>query len=114
MRVVMSFSYIVTMIVSVVYDLRVFLLFYLILMIFFSMVFNVIAMNGSKEYRLVGSLFGNFLATMRLSLGDFDFSLLDGLNQKQYIMFWCIWLIMVLFSALIFLNFIIAEVGNSY
>jgi len=29
-------------------------------------------------------------------------------------MFWVIWLIMVLFSSLIFLNFIIAEVSNSY
>lgn len=29
-------------------------------------------------------------------------------------MFWVIWVMMVVFSSLIFLNFIIAEVGNSY
>ena len=29
-------------------------------------------------------------------------------------MFWVVWVIMVIFSALIFLNFIIAEVSASY
>ena len=29
-------------------------------------------------------------------------------------MFWAVWVIMVIFSSLIFLNFIIAEVSNSY
>jgi len=82
MRVVMSFSYIVTMIVNVVSDLRVFLLFYAVLMVSFSMVFNVIAHNDSPEYRMVGSVFGNLLTTMRLSLGDFDFTLLEGLSGR--------------------------------
>lgn len=114
MRVVMSFSYIVTMIVNVVYDLRIFLTFYAILMVSFSMVFNIISNNKSAEYAKVGSIMGNLLTTMRLSLGDFQFDLLEELNARQHIMFWVIWLIMVLFSSLIFLNFIIAEVSNSY
>ena len=59
-------------------------------------------------------MFGNMLTTMRLSLGNFDFNVLQGLNVKQHVLFWIIWVIMVLFSALIFLNFIIAEVSNSY
>lgn len=78
------------------------------------MVFNIIAENKSPEYSKVGSTVGNFITTIRLSLGDFDFSLLEGLNTKQNYMFWIIWMIMVLFSSLIFLNFIIAEVSNSY
>lgn len=114
MRVVMSFSYIVTMIISVIRDLSVFLTFYVILMVSFSMVFNIIAINESPEYSKVGSAVGNLLTTLRLSLGDFNFDLLNGLNTKQHYMFWVIWVIMVLFSALIFLNFIIAEVSNSY
>ena len=114
MRVVMSFSYIVTMIISVIRDLTVFLTFYLILMVSFSMVFNIISQNNSDEYSKVGSAVGNILTTMRLSLGDFQFDMLNGLNKRQNYMFWAIWVIMVLFSALIFLNFIIAEVSNSY
>jgi hypothetical protein len=50
MRIVMSFSYIVTMIINVVYDLQVFLLFFTILVIMFSAVFDVIAKNDAVEY----------------------------------------------------------------
>jgi hypothetical protein len=114
MRIVPSFSYIVTMITNVVGDLRVFMTFYCVLIVSFSMVFNIISENDSPEYSKVGSVFGNIMTTMRLSLGDFKFDILDGLSPKQHIMFWVIWTLMVLFSALIFLNFIIAEVSNSY
>ena len=126
MRIVKSFSYIVTMIISVVADLRVFMLFFFILILMFSMIFNVIAPNPADEYTHVGLFWGNVLTTLRLSLGDFDFGVLrlkNGrdcedqhceLNAKQHILFWITWVIMVIFSSLIFLNFIIAEVSNSY
>jgi hypothetical protein len=77
LRIVKSFSYIVTMIQNVVIDLRVFLLFFFILIIFFSMIFDVIGPNNSKEYQYVGKYFGNVFTTLRLSLGDFDFSILQ-------------------------------------
>lgn len=65
---------------------------------------------------------GNIFSTLRLALGDMDFTVLDKkeekgayeLNYKQHIMFWICWFIMVIFTALIFLNFVIAEVLNSY
>ena len=116
LRIVLTFSYIVTMIINVVYDLRVFLLFFIILIIVFSGIFDVISRNDAEEYKYVSPFFGNVLTTLRLALGDFDFGVLAGdkLNPKQHILFWIIWIIMVGFSSLIFLNFIIAEVSNSY
>lgn len=82
MRIIMSFSYIVTMIVSVVYDLRIFLTFYIILMVSFSMVFNVISStNEADEYREVGPIMGNLLTTVRLSLGDFTFDIINGKDK---------------------------------
>ena len=116
MRIVKTFSYIVTMIISVVKDLKVFLLFFTILIIMFSMIFNVIAKNPAPEYTYISPLMANFLTTLRLSLGDFDFTVLEGdeLNQRQHTLFWIIWVLMVVGSSLIFLNFIIAEVSNSY
>merc|ERR1719453_623639 len=88
----------------------------MILIIMFSMIFDVIAKNEAEEYRHVGYYAGNVLTTLRLSLGDFDFAVLeeDNLSQDQHILFWATWVLMVIFSALIFLNFIIAEVSNSY
>jgi uncharacterized Tic20 family protein len=76
MRIVKSFSYIVTMIQSVVIDLRVFLLFFAILILKFSMIFDVIAPNEAEEYRYLSKYSANLLTTLRLSLGDFDFGVL--------------------------------------
>lgn len=79
MRIVMSYSYIVTMIVNVVADLRVFLLFFTILILMFSAIFDVIAKSNADEYKEVGPFLGNFFLTLRLSLGDFDVGVLtDG------------------------------------
>lgn len=79
MRIEMSYSYIVTMIVNVVSDLKVFLLFFTILIIMFSAIFDVIAKSNADEYKMVGPFLGNFFLTLRLSLGDFDFGVLtDG------------------------------------
>lgn len=116
MRIVKDFSYIVKMIINVVIDLKVFMLFFAILICMFSMIFDVISKNPSQEYKLIGPYWGNILTTLRLSLGDFDFSILgdEGLNLRQHVLFWITWVVMVFFSSLIFLNFIIAEVSNSY
>lgn len=115
LKVFKAFSYIVTMVISVVYDLQTFITFFVVLITFFSMLFNVVSRNASPEYSKLTWYIGNWLAVFRLSLGDFDFTLLDTAKlTKTHILFWCIWLLMVLFTALIFLNFIIAEVSNSY
>ena len=115
MRIFVSFSYIVTMITNVVIDLKIFLIFFFILIIMFSMIFDVITRNEAKEYSKIGFWWGNFFTTLRLALGDFDFGMIeDKTLTKQHILFWITWLVMVIFSSLIFLNFIIAEVGASY
>jgi len=118
MRIVQKFSYIVTMITMVIGDLKVFMIFFVILIFMFSLIFDVISINRSPEYSNIGYLMGNVFTTLRLSLGDFDFSILvdeeHPLTAAEHVIFWSSWLIMVLFSALIFLNFIIAEVSNSY
>ena len=53
-------------------------------------------------------------ATLRLSLGDFDFSeatLLDPFANKLY---WITWLFCIFLTTIVFLNFVIAEVSSSY
>ena len=54
LRIFEDLSYIVTMIITVIYDLRVFLLFYGILLFLFSMIFAVIGLankNVPGQYR---------------------------------------------------------------
>jgi len=99
MRIFPEFSSIVTMINCVIIDLRIFMVFFFILIVFFSIILDVIGRNNAAEYKKVGFFSGSLLSTLRLSLGDFDFT---------------VWIIAVIFSSLIFLNFIIAEVSASY
>lgn len=117
LKIIKSYSYIVTMILGVVSDLLIYIVFYIIIVLMFSMMLDVIGRNRSDEYSKIGWFMGNFMSTMRLSFGDFDFSLIDlkyAPLAKTHIIFWITWVVMVLFMMLIFLNFIIAEVSNSY
>lgn len=72
MRIFRSFSYIVTMIINVVIDLQVFLLFFAILVVMFSLVFDVLNRNMSNEYNHMSFFTRNVLTMLRLSLGDFE------------------------------------------
>ena len=83
----------------------------------FSLIFDVIQKNNEAgEYDKIGFFTGGILTTLRLSLGDFDFNFIEknDLDNSTHILFWILWFMMVVFSSLIFLNFIIAEVCNSY
>jgi hypothetical protein len=106
------------MILQVVNDLRAFFTFYMYFIFIGALVFDLIGGNPGTEYRLVGPFFTNILFTMRISLGDFNFDLLNDqlatTKPWQQTLFWVTWYAYVIFGLLIFLNFIIAEVGNSY
>ena len=117
MKIFMDFSYVVTMIYQVVFDLKSFLLFYFILVVFLSIILDIILMTSPDvNYQAVGPFTGNIISLMRISLGDFDFTELkdNDLSGNEHILFWVAFILMVTFSLLIFLNFIIAEVSNSY
>lgn len=122
------------------YDLKVFVLFYAILLAFFSLIFAVIGVGNhrygefekqlaewktwdvkerpfdkpNEEYDRVGMLLGYFFSTLRISTGDFDFNASTYLSTEENYVYWVIWLLTVYTTTIIFLNFIIAEVGDSY
>ena len=133
LRIFESLSPIVTMLQNVIYDLRIFLLFYTILLVLFSLLFGILGMGNVKipgkfkdewegetsefpgeEYKYTGLLVGNFLYTLRASLGDFDFASSTLLEKPENIIFWIVWYTVVVVTCIIFLNFIIAEASNSY
>ena len=63
---------------------------------------------------MIGIFWGNFLYTFRSSLGDFDMDTIEQLTPEENTIFWFIWLIIVIITAIVFLNFIISEIGASY
>ena len=66
------------------------------------------------EYKNVNEFIKNILIILRFSLGDFDFSATNHLNDFERTVFWITWVIIVLITCVVFLNFIIAEVSESY
>lgn len=49
-----------------------------------------------------------------MSLGDFGFDAAVELEQAENIMYWVVWLLIILITCIVFLNFIIAEASASY
>jgi len=49
----------------------------------FSLIFSVITINKGKAYSKIGDFWGNIMTTLRLSLGDFDFTVLDEPELKK-------------------------------
>jgi hypothetical protein len=69
------------MIQNVIWDLRIFLIFYMILIVMFSLIVDIIQKNDEAgEYEKIGFFSGGILTTLRLSLGDFDFKFIEESN----------------------------------
>jgi hypothetical protein len=97
LRIFKSLSYIVTMIYTVIADLKVFLLFFSILIVLFAQIFAVLGVGNPKqdealkeyidaveageedgdipmeEYQNIGLFLGYIFYTLRIAMGDFDF-----------------------------------------
>jgi hypothetical protein len=141
LRIFETLSYIVTMIKQVFYDLRIFLLFFGILMYFFSLVFAVTGVGNHRvpsafadlyyqqvkdtgldppagvpyeEYHKINPLLGYIFTTLRMSIGDYDFSAASYLDQSDNHLYWLVWLLVLVITNIVFLNFIIAEASASY
>ena len=139
MRIFKDFSPIVTMLTTVVYDLKAFLLFYIILNGLFSLLFGIVGicnLNESinklfhdafdedadkgeaypgVEYRFIGLFVGNIFSSLRVSVGDYArLEAANWLNDEDNMMFWIFWFLIVVVASIVFLNFIIAEASASY
>ena len=133
MRVFRDMSQLVMMMRQVIYDLRVFLMFYFILIWIISLVFNILMVGNysrlpaeqaqailgaasypGREYEFLWKPIGQFFTVIRISLGDFDFGPLQHMGKFEVLVYWVVWLVIVMVTCIIFLNFIIAEVSSSY
>ena len=132
LRIFNALSPIVTMLTNVIYDLRIFLFFYTILIILFSLLLGILGIGNKNipgefktqfadaeeypgsEYANVGLFVGNLLSTLRMSMGDFGFDAAILLDDAENIIYWFVWLLIVIITCIIFLNFIIAEASASY
>lgn len=69
----------------------------------------------NSEYRQIPMMLGNIINVFRTSMGDY--SLIGAshyLTAGDNLLFWIMFMIILFLTNIIFLNFVIAEAGNSY
>lgn len=88
MRILTMFSHLVKRVIYVMVRITNFMLFFAMLILLFSAIFNVIGRNKQPEYETVGYFFGGIFYALRLSIGDFNFELLkmqeNELEEYKY------------------------------
>ena len=67
-----------------------------------------------EEYHKINPILGYLFTTLRLSLGDYDFSAPNYLTSAENHLYWILWFMVLVVTNIIFLNFIIAEASASY
>jgi len=133
MRLFKSMSHLVTMMKQVFKDLQAFMVFFFILLWICSLIFNIIQLGNYEnkvdeglknklkaisypgiEYKHIPRWARHWFSVLRISLGDFDFGESTDLEPFENLLYWLTWVILVTMTCIIFLNFIIAEVSESY
>ncbi|CDW71819.1 wd-40 repeat protein [Stylonychia lemnae] len=114
LRIYDGFSFLVQMMGGVFKDLKYFLIFFIIFILQFGMIFLVLFKAQSiDEYNGVNKL-AYFLMAFRISSGDFQLEDYHSQNDGLVIFTWIIWLIAVMTLNIVFMNFIIAVISESY
>ena len=113
LRIFEGFSFLVSMLRGVFMDLQFFLSFFAFVVITFSLIFSVLIPNASHEYPGTW-MFSFLLIAFRTSLGDFEINDYRGESVEMKELVWLVWLILMIVGNVIFMNFIVAVVSESY
>lgn len=120
-----SFSFLVNMLIQVFMDLSYFLAFFAMVVSTFSMLILVMMPTVKDNYEGTG-LFAYLVMAFRSSLGDFsldeykEMSVTDAQGNQTSVVYpmqwlvWVIWLVIIVVGNVVFMNFIIAVVNESY
>lgn len=103
------------MLFEVFIDLKFFLMVYLIVIFTFASLFFTLDLDLDSQYEGIGN-FSYLVTTFRMSVGDMEtdeFNSNEPGEAKSFLI-WIIWLIAAIITNIIFLNFIIAVISESY
>ncbi|CDW91442.1 wd-40 repeat protein [Stylonychia lemnae] len=114
LRIYDGFSFLVQMMAGVFKDLKYFISFFLIFILLFGMIFLVLFKADSiDEYKGVNGM-AYFLMAFRISSGDFQLDDYQKQGSTLVIFSWILWILAVLTLNIVFMNFIIAVISESY
>jgi hypothetical protein len=98
------------MFIAVFYDLRWFLLFFGLVVAFFTLFLAVLLNDDLSSYEGIG-IVGYYIIAMRESIGDYDTNDSYISNSNYKILIWIVYFIIIILGNVIFMNFIIAVVS---
>ena len=116
LRIFEGLSFLVQMLPSVINDLKWFLLYFLMFIFTFAMFLLTLIeenKNDNGEDQGLGVGFYQFVLAFRTSVGDFDFPDYAPMSNFKFLM-WGVWFFNMFVGYVIFMNFIIAVVNESY
>jgi hypothetical protein len=98
------------MLKSVFIDLRWFLLFFGLVIAFFTLFLAVLLKDDLSSYEGIGPV-GYYIIALRESIGDYDTNDSYISNSDYKILIWIVYFIIMILGNVIFMNFIIAVVS---
>eukprot|EP00347_Sterkiella_histriomuscorum_P012995 403366420 len=114
LRIYDGFSFLVSMMAAVFVDLKYFIGFFLIFIIEFGLIFAILFDAISiDEYSGIG-IFAYLMMAFRTSSGDFNVDSYKDQSSALVIISWGVWIIAVMLLNVMFMNFIIAVISESY
>jgi hypothetical protein len=111
LRIFDGFCFLVSMIQSVFIELKFFLSFFVFVLIEFGLLFFILIDDTLEDYVGIDAV-SYYMFSFRASLGDFDVAPIK--DSSLVAISWVIWIIAVFVMNLIFMNFIIAVISESY
>ena len=113
-----SVVFISRMLVRVVGSIIPFLALFVLLIIVFAFILFALGLDFSSlgddnPYRAIGAI-GYFIYVFRTSTGDFDVDPFKDLSYSIQCVIWAFWFVLVFLNTIVFLNFLIAVIGDAY
>eukprot|EP00347_Sterkiella_histriomuscorum_P017645 403348548 len=114
LRIYDGFSFLVSMMAAVFVDLKYFIGFFLIFILEFGIVFAILFDATSiEEYEGIG-ISAYFMMAFRTSSGDFNVDSYKDQSSTLVVISWLAWIVAVMLLNVMFMNFIIAVISESY
>eukprot|EP00347_Sterkiella_histriomuscorum_P017795 403347964 len=116
LRVFKGFSFQMSMLKAVFFDIRYFILLYTFVIGMYGLIFTLLKIkaNDDDTYYEGISYLGFFVMSFRASIGDSQVDNFYELQGFQAVFGWLVWISGILFMNIILLNFIIAVISESY
>jgi hypothetical protein len=101
------------MLIVVFEELIIFLFYFLLVIAFLTVMASIIIKESGDGYKGI-KLVSYFVIVLRQAIGDYDTSSIIEGSRDFKILAWLLWLIILIIGNIVFMNFIIAVVSESY